>query len=228
MNNSKNSMFSAKTSQPSRRERIDRFLFSEASEGQARFSVLGKENSQLLGEKTGRLVLASWKDSNAPVKGVMTFGRERNGKSTFCNAVFSQFENASEFSRQPKVKFERFESTYPKCLHIDYHQYNSIYRYAYDSNKPKEDEFVFAEWTEFLPEDSLPADCIEVEFLRCAELEDFSKKFSEMKHPFSGRMPRPLQERSYRLLAATFIGKGRGIAVVEALKADDALKALLV
>lgn len=213
-------------------ERPDRLLFVQPEEGQARFNVAQKDKFHLLAEKIGRLVLKSWKDGQ-PVMHVGIFGRTHIGKSEFANAVFSQLEGAEGMSLKSRTRMERIEATFPKCFHVDYWQYEGIRKTAYLKNPQAADELLISEWTELLAETELQADRIEVELLRTESEGDILKKYSEMEMPFPAYpgfrfRPKFRQGKMFSIFTATVAGYGKGIELVEELKAAEDLKDIIL
>lgn len=213
-------------------ERPNRLLFVQPKEGQARFNVAQKDKFHLLAEEIGRLVLKSWKNGQ-PVMHVGIFGRTQIGKSEFANAVFSQLEGAEGLSLKSRTRMERIEATFPKCYHVDYWQYEGIRKAAYLKNPQAADELLISEWTEMLAEQELQADRIEVELLRTESEGDILKKYSEMKTPFPAHpnarfIQKNIYGKTFNVFTATVAGYGKGIELVEELKAAEDLKDIIL
>lgn len=206
-------------------KRKDRFLFKEYTEGKIRYDITSQNDTKLLGSVFGSVILSNFKHDNK-IQGIYTFGRIGMGKTVFSTAIIKSFENTEDLLIDVKhgVRY-RFYDTFPKCHHIDYYDVRCPDFEYKDKIELKENELIIAEWSERIqrnPIDFLEEDRIEVELYHC-----FDKKSICNEH-FTDYLNFSTITSEGSMRFASFIGYGKGIAVVEELKAKEEVKHLIV
>ena len=195
------------------------------AEGVFRLDISSIEDAREAGRTLGSLISKSFTEG-FPVKEIFLYGGYCSGKSSLSDFIFQGFSGSEGLSIKRQTRMQRFETTMPKCTHIDYrlHSGNPLVWKAipeYGIPSVADDEVLIGEWCEFLTEDYLLPDRLMLEIITAKTMQDAlakteyyapSSKAQMVKLEFINKLPRA------RMLSIVGFGSGKEIvdAVAEA------------
>lgn len=198
-----------------------------------RLDISSIEDSREAGRTLGSLISKSFGEGS-PVKEIFLYGGYCSGKSSLSDFIFQGFSGSEGLSIKRQTRMQRFETTMPKCTHIDYRLHSGnpiIWKMVPEYAVPdvKDGEILIGEWCEFLPAEYFLADRLMLEVISASSLEKALAKKDYMA-PLNG-MQAAMMEMVSRLPRARVLsiaGFGYGKDAAEAFRESDVCKKLAV
>ena len=189
--------------------------------------------TKLIGRLIGTCIADNFHERK-PVHEVCLYGGYGAGKSTFSNSIFSGFDNAKGFEIKGQTRLQKIEETFPKCRHIDYRLHSGnplIWKMIPEYKIPtvEDDEILIGEWCEYLPNDYLLEDRLEIEIISSRTIEGAMKKMEYYAPMSKGQIAiMNFINKQPKVRLISIVGFGNGQLVVKRLAEAEISRSLVV